>query len=1464
MAVYVLVALVNTSLVQSYIGAVAGSYFSKEWGGKVRIGAISFNPISHVVLDKIELISPTNDTIYYGDRIACYFKTFPLHKGGLKFDRVVLRNGRYHFESIRYPSGKPGINLDYIIKYFQPKEPKPKTQHEPFVVEVGELRLRNIDYIMDLPENPDLPKFEHGVRIPHMRFYGTTAHIRRVRVENDSILARIVSLTTTERSGQHVVDLSTDVVVSRHMIKATNLDLQTDDSRVFMDAKLSYHGWKSMSDYCNNVHHEAVLKEGTDVNLCDAAYWAPVLWGVNCKVAVRGHAYGPVANLHADNILAQLGHSTRFLVNGRITGLPHIKNTVIDAEVKDLHTTYDDLAAVQLPERAHFELPRIVKQLSVMDISAELDGGMRDCEARFDINSMVGDLEGTAHLMYDTVRQDYAYVGELDSRSLGIRSLIPNEWVSRTGLHLVFQGSSFNLEQMEASLEGRLYNTNFRGRDLARTTISADIANQEINADIQLKDTLIDLDLSATADVVTKTYTADVVMNHAQLTRLHLLKGDTAVTLTTHLQADVQGASLDELSGAITFENTHCQLGSRRVDMDNIMLRASERGGYKDLALGCDWLFANLNGYFQYADLALLARDFCDHYVPTYYNPYREADSVDMTPLFDDNFDLSVAWNGNEHTLSQLVPGIAVGEGSFFRGSYTYGEALKMVFFSPLLQFNSIAFSELGFNTLSRGDNYHLRAEAGSMAIGGKDFVVNLQATAGLGGDISTLALNWDDPYVGSVEGEGLEFFLTSTTSDNRLMITKPTFTAVRQQWKLSCPDGIRFNKERLRVDNLKVYALGQSASVKALIEGKDDDFVKVAFSDFVLSNICEAIIPGDALSLSGQLDGLFCLKGLHDTPHFDANLVIDDCVINNEPAGRVEINSNYMAGEKKLLVDLVARHDDAGHHHRPIELHGNMLMEGSHPNLDLMLSLDQVSLQALQPTLAEVMSNFAGNVSGGVSVKGTLADPLFHGTLAVSDGLLQLVPTGVTYYFNDSFDINNNVLTLTDFAIHDKLGNTILANGSLRFNTEDILNLDLDVSTDKVLVLDKEASESDHFYGKLLAQVKGTVRGPVNNLSVSATASTLNGSDLYVPIDNTRQVQENQFITFLAPDRTQRPRTNPTYTAPANTGNIDLRLNMHVTPGLKLHLPMDFDQLEANVNAVGRGDIQLNLHGGEAPNILGDYEFTSGNFSLSLLQLITRNFVIDEGSTLNFPGNIQDARFNINAVYNLRANLATLMPNDMSTTNDSYVQIQDVIQVSGTMQDPSIKFDIRLPNSEQSVSEQVFSYLDRNNELEMLNQSISLLVLGQFTPTSASSVAPGENFNSVSLVANTAGSILTGLVKVVDVDFKYQASNSNLNPMGQFDVGISKTWNKFYFESSFGYGNVNSLDIDQSNTIVGDVKVGYKFNPYFNFYGFHRTNTSYYTRTELPYKQGLGVELSKDFDNLRDLAPWLFKKVGK
>jgi hypothetical protein len=284
-----------------------------------------------------------------------------------------------------------------------------------------------------------------------------------------------VAFSTTEQSGMHVEDLSADIVVSRHGIHATNLDLQTGHSRIFMDAHLVYHGWEEMSDYCNTVEHDVVLKEGTEVNICEASYWAPMLWGMDCLLRPRGHVYGTIADMQAEQMMVDFGQESRLFVDAHVTGLPMIEKTRMDVDIHRLHTTYDDLAAVKHPEPIKMQAPDLVRDLSPIDLEASLHGGASNCLVEFGLNSTVGDLEGNANVRFDSTVNNYAYRGEVTSRGLVLSKLMPNDWVTRSGFHMTMEGRGLRLEDMELTMDGRLYDTWFKGKQIDRTVLSAEM-----------------------------------------------------------------------------------------------------------------------------------------------------------------------------------------------------------------------------------------------------------------------------------------------------------------------------------------------------------------------------------------------------------------------------------------------------------------------------------------------------------------------------------------------------------------------------------------------------------------------------------------------------------------------------------------------------------------------------------------------------------------------------------------------------------------------------------------------------------------------------------------------------------------------------------------------------------------------------------------------------------------------------
>ena len=109
-------------------------------------------------------------------------------------------------------------------------------------------------------------------------------------------------------------------------------------------------------------------------------------------------------------------------------------------------------------------------------------------------------------------------------------------------------------------------------------------------------------------------------------------------------------------------------------------------------------------------------------------------------------------------------------------------------------------------------------------------------------------------------------------------------------------------------------------------------------------------------------------------------------------------------------------------------------------------------------------------------------------------------------------------------------------------------------------------------------------------------------------------------------------------------------------------------------------------------------------------------------------------------------------------------------------------------------------------------------------------------------------------MVKVVNVDFDYKAATDLTTE--QYDLDISQQWRKIYFETSFGYGGVNHdfESINGTSNLVGDMLIGYKIRPRLHLFVFNRTNTNDYTRTDLPYKQGVGLKFARDFDTWGEL----------
>lgn len=1471
---YVAVALVNFSLVQSLVGSVASNHFSKEWGGKVRVGSVGFNPFYHLVLHRVELISPEGDTICNAVKIAMRFNKFPISQNGITADYVLLKDVYYHLKI-----DSSGTNLQYIFDYFSndTTDSEPDVQHPPFVVMIDEVQLDNITYRQDLHErhHSTMDSIWPWVNIKHMEYRHINGRFRNVRVDEGDVTCRIDRFSTNEKCGLQVNMLQGNVYATRSGISVTNMTLETNDSKLMGDVLLDYHSWESMDHFLDSVFFTVHFDHGSYGGMRDAAYWAYALWGMDERVYISGDFYGPIANFHSDNVRLAFGKESRIDLDASIKGLPHINNTVIEADIHNLHTSYADLAAVRHPGGTVMKAEKIVKALDVFDIQASFMGTVFDFNSSVALQSPRGDLNGSLSMAMQPEKKYYKYSGSVASSGFQVGALAPNEWVSRSGFDFSFDGNGFDPRTMNATLEGRLHHTVLRGQRLmGETAVDAYAKNDTISAELSLDDAIgkvlahCKMHWRNDLPVVSANLDADRI----DMKRLGLWHDTNDHQALLSLQARGLYSSLkDGAFAGISLNNVSLLSTTRNCRLKKLNASMNESNYWKELKVNSELVSGQLHGYFDWRGVGMLFSKFVDDYIPTLNgHNFAVPEAKNYERIADARFDMNLQWHDSSNLLHILLPQLMVAKNTSLQVNYNYGESFKPALRSDSLKWNNMAIYNIVMSGEAVADRYQIRVNCDEMTVGNlvlSDKVNVKVETSSSGGSCH---LWWENGSDAIGDGD-MALRMVVDSGMMRFFVDPSHLYLAGHQWRLN-PNGMAMiGPEGWWIDGISLESDGQRLSLAASRQGLPGDSLVVALADFDLG-VVNPFLGISGMSASGIANGNVSVGGLADVPYLNADVNVDGLAFDGVALGNARLRSTWNAELNQLNLHMTSGRDDPNL--PDIFLAGYATLENDDTQLDFTASLEEVDLQIISPFVNSFSSDVGGLVSADIDIGGSLNAPVVVGDVYLDHARLKVDFLNVAFSASDTVTLTENAILLDSMAVSDQNGGVALLNGVIHHDHLKDMTLDINVASERLLCMNTTFKQSPEYYGSVVAALNGSVSGPVDDIDVVLNATTLEGSALHIPINDSRRSQQASYIHFASehddpfmdfafginPGGNDEPHE---FIAPVparqnehSSNQFHLTVNVSTTPEMQMHLPVEFSTISADISARGGGDLQLAVGSDNPFSIIGDYEMESGSLKLQALDVLSKDFTIGQGSNINFPGSISDAIFDIRAVFSQRVNLSTLTGSLSSNDSQIPVQVENIISLSGTMQAPDIKFDIELPNADQTVQEEVFAYIDRNNERDMLNQTVSLLLLKKFYSAS-SSVDQGTaaaTEGSYGLVANTLGSMVNDMVNFVDINFEYQAGTAQTTD--QYMMDISKEWKRFYFETTLGFGGeARELSgTNGSNNMTGDMLVGYKINPRFHLFVFNRSNTNDYSRSDLPYKQGIGVKYTRDFDKFSEL----------
>ncbi len=730
-----------------------------------------------------------------------------------------------------------------------------------------------------------------------------------------------------------------------------------------------------------------------------------------------------------------------------------------------------------------------------------------------------------------------------------------------------------------------------------------------------------------------------------------------------------------------------------------------------------------------------------------------------------------------------------------------------------------------------------------------------------LNNNISTHLL-WDDGDAHKNKGEisiNTLYDPQSLTDIKNLSFTTnihPTSIAISDSVWFIAPGQIQYTKDRLLLNNIAFNHDKQHLSLNGIVSNNLGDSLHVKLNRINLAYVLD-LIKFKAVDFSGYVSGEGNLIGHKDSINGYALLDVENFKFNDSPMGPTKVIGRWNNIEKNIELD--ADMGEKGLYSTQVKGYISPVKKG----LDLHIKSHKTDIRFLNKYVSGIFKDLQGHTTGEIRLFGPFKQLDFVGDEKV-DLTTELLATGVRYNIqNGQLKIHPGHFDFHNITISDYLGKTGVVNGSLIHSHLKNLRYNFNVSANNLLVYDKGKEVDMPFYATIYGNGNISIDGGAGKLQADVSITPTSQSRLVYILDNPDNFGEVKFVTFrdksLLPTTSQTsdslPQAQLVHSAP-----LDLRLNflVNMTPSAELQVVMD-ERSGDNIRIYGNGPIRANWYNKGEFNMFGTLNVERGNYKMSIQEVIRKNFEFSPGGRIVFAGNPYNADLDLKAIYTVNsASLSDL--NIGSGFNEGPTRADCILKIKGKTNSPQISFELDLPNINEEEKQMVKNLLSTEEDLNM--QVLYLLGIGRFyTYDYASADNANQSQSSVamkSFLSNTLSNQLNDIISNAIGSSNWTfGTNLSTGQIGWSDMEVEGLIrgrllnNRLLINGNFGYHDRPTM----STNFVGDFDVNYLITPSggISLKAYSETNDRYFSKSSLT-TQGIGIQLKRDFYNLKDL----------
>ena len=1452
-----LVVLLNIPSVQNKLASIVSSELGKLLNTEVSVGHIELGLFNRLHIEDVQLKDLQGDELLNVQRLSARFEIKPLLDG-----KIVINSVQLIGFDIRLKKATPESipNFQFVLDAFASKDTLNKSPNLDLRINSVLINRGQLSYdVLSESETPD------KLNASHLSIRNLSASISLKAFRNDTVHAIIRRLGFEEQSGFQLEKLSAKLVADNKRLNLSDFNIKLTSSTLTLDSvEVCYDSLQNLPRLTDDVQFRGMLN-GNFV-LKDLAPIIPVMKGLHRPLQFDLKFHGQSKNLEIPLLSLSDNRNLDIKGNASVMDWGAKQSLFLQTQLTNLSVTKSGMNYFM--NALTGSVPSILQQMEYIQFKGDAAGYLNDLRVAGTLRTGVGSLNANLLINSDE-NNNRTYSGGLVSKDIHLGKLLNNAKFGHTRFNVEIEGFNYQNKYPESYIKGIISSLDYSDYRYENITLDGIYKDGGFNGHLALDDEngAVQIDGKFNFAQRVSDFNLQASVKNFRPNALNLSDKYVDSDISLNLTADFTGSSIDDVNGRILLDSLVMNTaGKQSYFLDNLSVTAGQLDGQKEIQVLSPFLSAVVRGDYSYETIPASIMQIVQKYIPSL-----------------------VSWKQNKKALTNNFRfDVQMNDASFFKELFSVplevhmplslkgyvndvNGQLRMDGFFPSLTYNGTLYDSATLLLENPAGHFDCQLRGGMLMKSGAMLTMSVDAEAEQ--DRLKTIISWGnntDVTYGGRFAAVTRFFKTEGKSP--ILQTDidilPTEVVLNDTiWNIRSSH-VAIDSGRVYIDNFLFERPGQHLRVDGKITKEATDSCIIDLKNVDVQYVLD-IVKFDDVEFGGLATGKVFLKNLLDKPDLKTRLNVHNFAVNKGLMGEADIKGvwdNDLPGIR-LEADIEEK-----------ELSKTRVTGFVSPKLkalDLRIEADSTNLDLLNPYFEGIFSELDARANGLVRLHGGFKTLDFEGGVRVKlDTKVDIINSYIQLH-DDSVYINHGEFVLKNARIFDREGNSGRISGALRHTHLKNLIYHFDIDGDNLLVYNTNDPGDMLFYGKVYAIGDITLDGGNNAMNIDVNITTGQNTTFTYVTGLTTEATSNQFITFVdkTPKRLQDSiRTEFYHFSDAkkkkeNDGPpMDLRINMNIdaTPDAVMKVVMD-PVAGDNITARGNGNFQVSFYNKGDFRMFGNYTIDEGMYKLSMQEIIRKDFVLQSGSTVTFTGDPYQANLDVKAAYTVNSVSLSDLSTDASLTQ-STVKVNCIMNLTGSLANPTIKFDLELPTVNEEDRELVRSAT--STEEQMNTQIIYLLGIGKFYAYDYNENSNRSSSATSSLAFSTLSGQLNNMLSQV-------MENKNWNIGANFSTG-QEGWsdveaeailsgrllnNRLLINGNFGYRE----NVMANTNFVGDFEAIWLLtkNGEFRLRGYNQTNDRYFTKSTLT-TQGIGFIYKKDFNKWNDLFLWLMRKQSQ